>query len=381
MSSKSTVIDLTVKERIQLHLLDFTKYLEEYSVPFEVTQSGIAERVGIQLKHLSQYLKPLLQEGVIEERTAHIVGGKQRRKVCFLTGPGLMKASKIKDLMLGSQISYMTASGKLRDGVLMEVMERHCPRQKLMDMINAIGDDGILDIGSIIAAEPEKAYVDHTEEAPKTLEFVNRVKEMEEVLSLLEERKIVIIRGLAGIGKTALATTLCSKLRKEKNLFWHQTRKWDTPASMLLRIGRFLRAIGSTMLYEHVSDGHSVDLTRAEQLLEKELDGSDSLLTFDDFQHADESIIDFFSMFRNVMANTEDANILVLSREAATFYDRRAVMIGKVVGEMELKGLDFESTVEWMKSRGVENDHEEIYEKTGGHPLFLELVGSHLGRS
>lgn len=381
MSSKSIGIDLTTKEKIQLHLLDFTKFVEEYSVPFEVTQSGIAERVGIQLKHLSQYLRPLIREGIIEERTAHIVGGKQRRKVCFLTGPGLMKASKIKDLMLGSQISYMTAAGKLRDGMLMEVMERHCPRQKVMDMVNAIGDDGILDIGSIMAAEPEKAYVDHTEEAPKTLEFVNRVKEMEKALSLLRERKIVVIRGLAGIGKTALATTLCSRLRKEKNLFWHQTRKWDTPASMLLRIGRFLRATGSAMLYEHVSDGHSVDLTRAEQLLEKELDGSDSLMVFDDFQHADESIIDFFSMFRNVMANTEDANILVLSREAATFYDRRAVMVRKVVGEMELKGLDFQSTVEWMKKKGVEDDHKEIYEKTGGHPLFLELVGSHLGRS
>jgi hypothetical protein len=135
------------------------------------------------------------------------------------------------------------------------------------------------------------------------------------------------------------------------------------------------------MLYEHVSGGAKVDLGRVEVLLEKELDKSNSVMVFDDFQHAGEEIIDFFSMVGDVVQRSEDANLLVLSREAVPFYDRKAVMIEKTVEEVELTGLDFESTREWMENKGVENDFEAVYERTGGHPLFLELISSYSGRS
>jgi hypothetical protein len=98
MSDRSTGISLTVKEKIQLHLLEHAKFSDEYSVPPEVTQSGISERVGIHLKHLSQYLKPLLEAGHVEERTAHVTGKKQRQKVYNLTSVGWVDASKVKDL-------------------------------------------------------------------------------------------------------------------------------------------------------------------------------------------------------------------------------------------------------------------------------------------
>ncbi|MFQ5910029.1 MAG: ATP-binding protein [Thermoplasmata archaeon] len=382
MSGKSARISLTVKEKIQLHLLEYAKFSEEYSVPSEITQSGISERVGIHLKHLSQYLKPLLEGGQVEERIAHVKGKKQRQKVYSLTGPGWIGASKVKDLVLGSKISYMTASGKLREGVVAEVLEKYTKGRTIMEVLSSMDEKGLLDIGSLVAEEDgEKRLVNHTEEAPRTPGFVDRMKEIERVLSLLEERKIVVIRGLAGIGKTALASAVCSEIRGSKSLLWHQTRKWDTPTTVLLRMGRFLRALGKTMLYEHVSGGVALDLGRVEVLLEKELDGSNSIIIFDDFQHANEEVIDFFSMVEDVVEKTENASFLILSREAVPFYDRRAVMIRKTVEEIELGGLDFESAKEWMESRGVEIDHEAIYERTGGHPLFLELIGSHTGRS
>jgi hypothetical protein len=382
MSDRSTGISLTVKEKIQLHLLEHAKFSDEYSVPPEVTQSGISERVGIHLKHLSQYLKPLLEAGHVEERTAHVTGKKQRQKVYNLTSVGWVDASKVKDLVMGSPINYMTASGRLREGVLTEVMERYSQGRRIMEVLSAIGDDGVMDLGALVAREAEgERLVDHTEEAPRTPDFVDRLKEIERVTSLLDERKIVVIRGLAGIGKTALATAVCSKIRESKNLLWHQTRKWDTPTTVLLKMGRFLRALGSSMLYEHVSGGAKVDLGRVEVLLEKELDKSNSVMVFDDFQHAGEEIIDFFSMVGDVVQRSEDANLLVLSREAVPFYDRKAVMIEKTVEEVELTGLDFESTREWMENKGVENDFEAVYERTGGHPLFLELISSYSGRS
>jgi hypothetical protein len=382
MSDRSIGISLTVKEKIQLHLLEYAKFTDEYSVPPEITQLGISERVGIHLKHLSQYLKPLLEAGQVEERTAHVTGKRQRQKVYNLTSIGWVDASKVKDLVMGSPISYMTASGRLREGVLTEVMERYTKGRRIVEVLAAIGDDGVMDIGALVAGEAEEErLIDHTEEAPRTPDFVDRLKEIEKITSLLDERKIVVIRGLAGIGKTALATAVCSQMRGSKNLLWHQTRKWDTPTTVLLKMGRFLRALGSTMLYEHVSGGAAIDLGRVEILLEKELDKSNSVMIFDDFQHAGEEIVDFFSLLGDIVERTEDANLLVLSREAVPFYDRKAVMIKKTVEEVELTGLDFQSTKEWMENKGVENDFEAVYKRTGGHPLFLELIGSYSGRS
>ena len=38
---------LTVQERILLHLNEFSKYIEQIEVPFDLTQEGIAEAVGV----------------------------------------------------------------------------------------------------------------------------------------------------------------------------------------------------------------------------------------------------------------------------------------------------------------------------------------------
>ena len=48
------VRDLTSKERILLHLFEFYRLADEYTVPEGVTQSGIAKGVGIRVQHVTQ---------------------------------------------------------------------------------------------------------------------------------------------------------------------------------------------------------------------------------------------------------------------------------------------------------------------------------------
>ena len=75
------MIRLTVRERILLHLLDFTKHAESFDVPVEMTQTGIAKATRIELPHVAQYVRPLVREGQVQERTAHIKGSTRKRKV------------------------------------------------------------------------------------------------------------------------------------------------------------------------------------------------------------------------------------------------------------------------------------------------------------
>src|SRR3989304_2581131 len=50
---------LTVKERIQLHLIDCSRFSEDYEAPAEVTQEGIARAVGIRADRV--HAKPAAQ--------------------------------------------------------------------------------------------------------------------------------------------------------------------------------------------------------------------------------------------------------------------------------------------------------------------------------
>ena len=88
---------LTVGERIILHLAQFSKYQDEYDVPFDVSQDGIASALRISRAHAAIELKKLRDGDDIVERLAHIRKGRNRRKVYFLTMRGVDKARRIRD--------------------------------------------------------------------------------------------------------------------------------------------------------------------------------------------------------------------------------------------------------------------------------------------
>ncbi|MCG7845213.1 MAG: tetratricopeptide repeat protein, partial [Methanomassiliicoccales archaeon] len=62
------------------------------------------------------------------------------------------------------------------------------------------------------------------------------------------------------------------------------------------------------------------------------------------------------------------------ARELPSFYSR-SMVFRDLVEEINLEGLDKDSSNRMMKARGLLNgDFEEIFRVTSGHPLFLELI-------
>jgi tetratricopeptide (TPR) repeat protein len=88
---------LTVGERIILHLARYSKHREDYDVPLDVSQDGIASAIRISRAHAAIELKKLKETEDVSERLAHIRKGRNRRKVYFLTTRGEDKANSIRD--------------------------------------------------------------------------------------------------------------------------------------------------------------------------------------------------------------------------------------------------------------------------------------------
>jgi tetratricopeptide (TPR) repeat protein len=101
-----------------------------------------------------------------------------------------------------------------------------------------------------------------------------------------------------------------------------------------------------------------------------------AIFIFDDFQNSSDNIKDFFDYFLCLNNISPKNKILILSR-FLQFYPRSDNIKRKIIIEMELKGLDFESTKELMKAKGITQNHnEEVYKLSQGNPFFLEsMVG------
>ncbi len=87
---------LTVGERIVLHLAQYSKYLDSYDAPLDISQDGIAAALRISRAHAAIELKKLKDTAEVVEKLVHIKKGKTKRKVYFLSSPGEERARKIR---------------------------------------------------------------------------------------------------------------------------------------------------------------------------------------------------------------------------------------------------------------------------------------------
>ncbi|NLT37320.1 MAG: tetratricopeptide repeat protein [Methanomassiliicoccus sp.] len=87
---------LTVGERIVLQLAQYTRFIDSYDAPLDVSQDGIAAALRISRAHAAIELKKLKETGEVMEKLVHIKKGKTKRKVYFLTSPGEERARKIR---------------------------------------------------------------------------------------------------------------------------------------------------------------------------------------------------------------------------------------------------------------------------------------------
>ena len=101
-----TIRDVTVKERILLHLSKFSNVQpgQVYNVPFDLTQDGIAVVTGITRAHASLDLKRLMDQGMITNWQAHQKGVRSKRLVYSITSAGMKRAETISEKLTAAGI-------------------------------------------------------------------------------------------------------------------------------------------------------------------------------------------------------------------------------------------------------------------------------------
>ncbi|MEE9182725.1 MAG: AAA family ATPase, partial [candidate division NC10 bacterium] len=367
-----TFRDLTVKERILLHLFDYNRFAEEYEAPVEVTQSGIAKAVGIRVQHVTQYAKPLMEEGQIEERTRHIQQMPRRRKTYFLTEKGRHHVASQRGALLQEDIPFRRMGGEVQLLPLSQVYLEERRGTRLVELLAEANATGYVSEAVEVSAP---GIVDFSQETPTIDAFYGREDELRQVVDALDQASIVVVAGIAGIGKTTLGSKVCEAFRGEKSVLWRRIRSWEGAADLAFHFAGFLRSLGRPRLHNYLNDSAPKELARLEQILVAELPGVNALFVLDDVHTASEDAENFLSILHGVIRQTEGSSVLLLSRRVPGFYSRRDVEIEGSIVEVSLEGLDGASRHSILRDAGIpERETTDLIELSGGNPLFLKLL-------
>lgn len=153
--SLEELVSLTSKDRILLYLSEYQNMEERYELPVDMIQQSIAYGTGIQRKHLSQYLKDLMNDNMIVERKAHIQGMKQRMSGYYLSSCGYSKAVTLRT-RISEVIVPIKVSGVMREMKVSQIDDSTSVHITFSDIIREAIQGGALDMKSLEAVEAKK---------------------------------------------------------------------------------------------------------------------------------------------------------------------------------------------------------------------------------
>lgn len=139
-------IHVTVKEKILIHLISYSKFRDEGEAPVQISQDGMAKAVGVRRSHIASALKDLKENELVEEKKARVIGEKRRKNAYFLTHEGKTEALRLKEVFLGKKILLQEEDGTLKEIKISELKDHIEEKLNLLEILNCLDDKGIFDV-------------------------------------------------------------------------------------------------------------------------------------------------------------------------------------------------------------------------------------------
>ena len=75
------------------------------------------------------------------------------------------------------------------------------------------------------------------------------------------------------------------------------------------------------------------------EILEHDFDGLNAIFFLDDFHKLNKQLLALFTLIREMLERVSGVQFLIFTRSTVPFYDRREVVVKKLIVELELEGL------------------------------------------
>ncbi|MDP6864267.1 MAG: tetratricopeptide repeat protein [Candidatus Poseidoniaceae archaeon] len=376
-----------VQERILLHLSDFSDFMNSVEVPFALSQMGIANAVAIARSNVPRAIAGLKDQGLLIERQAHVQGVSRKRKAYFLTDTGMVLADETWKRLREFSLRCILPDGLTISSTLGEVQDQLPFSMRPVDIIRYLDDNGVLDVRTLSAELVERDLSKHVEkqlvsslgDLPRLRHFYGRSQELENMVNLLEARSTTLmIPGIAGIGKTAMAAKIIESFMHRRNLLYHRCQDWDGSRALFENLADWLSNIGDPMLSEYISATPVPKPGDAADLIIDALDNTPALIVIDDYHKVSDKALHQMvqALSRGLVESEGDVGLVIFSRSFRPVVPMKDAE-GKIVSlVLPLEGLDQDSCRSLL-STFEDLDNETllyIHSLSRGHPLVLELI-------
>ncbi len=368
--------ELTHGERILLHISEFEYDEEGYHAPYNLCQDGISEALGILKNNVSREIGKLKKKGMIKEMISRVKGAQRRRKIYRPTSKGERVCKDIKKELEKNKFNikedHRIVSITVGDAV--KRLKKDIPEIDPFHVTEWMRTRDVMDPKEFTlyyrAAKKDGRMVESMAEAPVVKSFYGRKDEFTSILEMLsgEDPPIIVITGILGIGKSTLAARITDELKGKNSLFWHTFHSWKSQELLVGELKNFLKKASGTVNEESMYG-----------ILVEVLDNvTDPVFFLDNCEKASEDMSRVFGMLLELNKRKGGFGTVLMSRKRLSFYDVRDIMNQDVV-EIEIGPLD-ERDVENM-TEGMEISSMDVYQKTRGHPLYVEIYKRFQGKT
>ena len=400
-------VNVAVADRILLHLLNHISQVDLHTVTSEITRRGISIACAVHPPNVSRSMRDLVATGVVAQGMRLVRGENRRQKVWYLTSLGMEMAGAVKERLSETPVLVRNRNGDLLEIPASEASDRLRADLDLLSVLMHAQHEGALSYGDIRFGpirnkmiEPGSirmmagAHSTYHTEPPKTRDIHGRNEERKSLdVWFSGTEGICTITGVAGCGKTTLVSdwfrTRDSGI-EDMLVMYYPCQPWDTAIGLTTSIFHRLGLGHKNEIddsYDLVSvlppPGNPLDHDLLRRRLTATLIDEDGaigsksklFLILDDVHNLDKEGVRLLGVLMQVI-EASHSRMIVISRSSPDFYDRRDVMTRGRVAEIALGGLSRNELEMWVKSIGLSDkiSAEALHERTGGHPLAIELL-------
>ena len=376
-----------VQERILLHLLDYSDYKDSIEVPFALSQMGIANAVAIARSNVPRAIAGLKDQGILVERQAHVKGVSRKRKAYFLTDSGIALANETWERLAEFPVRCILDDQPAVETTLNGAKSVLPFEMRPVDIIRYIDEQNCLDVRNLSADLIERDLSKHVEkqlvtslaDLPRLRHFYGRTTELDNMVNLLEARATtLLVPGIAGIGKTTMASKLIERFMHRRNLLYHRCQDWEGSRSFFESVADWLSSMGNVDFSTYLAATPVPQPADAARILVEALEGTPSLLVIDDFHKVSDMVLHqtFQAMSLALLGSEEKIGLVIFSRSFKPVVPTKDAE-GRIASlVLPLDGLDPESGRKLLTSFETLEDEQwlHIHGLSRGHPLVLELI-------
>ncbi len=343
-----------------------------------LTQEGIAAATHSGRTTATKWLARMEAAGLVVGERAHVPGHRVRKTVYRLSHEGWVQAMKLRS-RLHSDIVEVLAPGldptPMRVAEIPEIFPAYVNMTAAVSLVrrgrldftklHGIGSGGVAPLlwgdtlrrlGRVFGRTEEFLELDAWATSPSSL---------------------LIVTGIAGIGKSTLVASWLVRQRPRPYIYWFEIHEGTTRAILLEDLAAFLTRLGRRGLKNLLSEHRAADPQVTSRVLSHDLQEVPILLVLDNYHRATPEFAGFIAGPLLELVHGAAMKVLLISRTGPATLMRRKVAKDSRAEVLHVRGLDLEASLSLLRAKGFAGDDVALQRAASsarGHPILLSFA-------